>query len=152
MQAAGFQLTHRFGTINDSFELSFKMLNTKIDLFFFYEDPNDARIYWNGGTQARTGCVPLCMHIGDLNARSKKFRYEFSRFTLCWAALRDLHVRVPCDTQGYIAELYGPGWRTPVSDWDWKASPSNVRPNGAWPQFLWPETIQCDDCVHHVQQ
>ena len=35
---------------------------------------------------------------------------------------------------------------TPVTQWDWKASPPNVKPNGVWPQLLWPQLIQCDVC------
>ena len=52
--AKGMRLTHRFGNNADSFELSFKLNNIKLDLFFFYEDPV-TKDYWNGGTQARTG-------------------------------------------------------------------------------------------------
>jgi hypothetical protein len=58
MQAQGFRLTHRFGYLNDSFELSFKLDDLKVDLFFFYVDEK-ANLFWNGGTQARTGFVFL---------------------------------------------------------------------------------------------
>ena len=36
----------------DSFELSFQGGDIKLDMFFFYEEPDHM---WNGGTQARTG-------------------------------------------------------------------------------------------------
>jgi len=57
-------------------------------------------------------------------------------------------VRVPCDTLRYIRANYGDGWFSPVTRWDWKASPPNVRPNGAWPREDFSEVIQCDVCPH----
>lgn len=38
--------------MEDSYELSFRDRDVKLDVFFFYEE--DAYV-WNGGTQARTG-------------------------------------------------------------------------------------------------
>ena len=38
--------------VSDSFELSFQGGDTKLDVFFFYEEES---YMWNGGTQARTG-------------------------------------------------------------------------------------------------
>ena len=68
MQAEGFEISHRFGRINDSFELSFKLHGTKIDMFFFYDDANTPDIVWNGGTQARTGyvCMKVLLDIYEL--------------------------------------------------------------------------------------
>lgn len=119
LQGLGLRLSHRFGTLRDSFELSFQALKTglKLDVFFFYAhnrtpattliDDGDRSLlartqgWWNGGTQARTGL---------------KFRYSFPAITLCWAnLLRQLDVRIPCDTEAWVAANYGPTWRTPVS-------------------------------------
>jgi len=111
----GFLLKHKFGVVNDSFELSFIMDELKLDIFFFYEELD---YIWNGGTQVRTG---------------KKFKYIFQKFELCWTRLLDLLVRVPCETKDYILSNYGENWNTPVKIWDWKASPPNVRENGEWP-------------------
>ena len=41
-------------------------------------------------------------------------------------------------------------WRAPVTTWDWKASPPNVRPNGQWPQEEWAEVVQCKVCRHKI--
>jgi fukutin len=57
---------------------------------------------------------------------------------------------VPCDTLTYILANYGADWAKPVTHWDWKASPANVKPNGMWDAALWPQVIQCDNCVHRV--
>lgn len=130
MENMGLRLSHRFGTLSDSFELSFKSdAGVKLDIFFFYVEDDHT---WNGGTQARTG---------------RKFKYRFPLFELCWGDLTGLAVRVPCDTEPFVAANYGTDWRKVVKQWDWKASPPNVKPNGVWPASLWPKLIQCDVCA-----
>lgn len=42
-------LMHSFGRVNDSFELSFRNEDTKLDIFFFYEESDHV---WNGGTRS----------------------------------------------------------------------------------------------------
>ncbi|AWP14800.1 putative fukutin isoform 8 [Scophthalmus maximus] len=121
---AGLSLKHKFGKVEDSLELSFVSDDVKLDIFFFYEDGD---IVWNGGTQAKSG---------------KKFKYVFPRFSLCWAELLELKVRVPCETLDYVTANYGASWSVPVKSWDWKSSPSNVQENGAWPPAEWAGLIQ----------
>lgn len=41
-------LLHSFGRVNDSFELSFRNEDTKLDIFFFYTEVDHI---WNGGTR-----------------------------------------------------------------------------------------------------
>ncbi|CAL1293505.1 unnamed protein product [Larinioides sclopetarius] len=117
-------LTHSFGKVEDSFELSFRDNDLKLDIFFFYDEET---YVWNGGTQARTG---------------KKFKYVFPKFQLCWTEFLEMKVRVPCQTEEYIKANYGPKWFEPVKVWDWKSSPPNVLENGQWPFEEWPEVIQ----------
>lgn len=121
---AGLKLKHRFGKVEDSLELSFLSFNVKLDIFFFYDDRD---VVWNGGTQAKSG---------------RKFKYVFPPFSLCWAELLELKVRVPCQTLDYVMANYGASWNTPVHTWDWKTSPSNVQENGVWPPGEWAELIQ----------
>nr|XP_057912802.1 fukutin [Doryrhamphus excisus] len=123
-QAAGLSLKHKFGKVEDSLELSFVRDNVKLDVFFFYQDKD---VTWNGGTQAKSG---------------KKFKYIFPRFSLCWAELVDVRVRVPCETLDYVTANYGPAWNVPLKTWDWKSSPDNVQENGVWPLSQWEELIQ----------
>ncbi|XP_053152039.1 ribitol-5-phosphate transferase FKTN [Hemicordylus capensis] len=124
-QKAGLPLKHKFGKVEDSLELSFQGEDdVKLDIFFFYEEDNHV---WNGGTQAKSG---------------KKFKYLFSKFTLCWTEFIELRVRVPCETLQYIEANYGKDWKIPVKAWDWKTSPPNVQPNGIWPIDEWEEVIQ----------
>ncbi|CAN9504650.1 unnamed protein product [Ophioblennius macclurei] len=121
---AGLTLKHKFGKVEDSLELSFLGDDVKLDIFFFYEDGD---IVWNGGTQVKSG---------------RKFKYIFPRFSLCWAELLELKVRVPCQTLDYVKANYGSTWNVPVRIWDWKSSPSNVMENGVWPPAEWAELIQ----------
>uniref|UniRef100_A0A3B4X0W5 Fukutin n=1 Tax=Seriola lalandi dorsalis TaxID=1841481 RepID=A0A3B4X0W5_SERLL len=121
---AGLSLKHKFGKVEDSLELSFLSEDVKLDVFFFYEN-ND--IVWNGGTQAKSG---------------RKFKYVFPRFSLCWAELLELKVRVPCETLDYVTANYGASWSVPMRSWDWKSSPSNVQENGVWLLSEWAEVIQ----------
>ncbi|KAF4525981.1 hypothetical protein B566_EDAN000773 [Ephemera danica] len=120
----GLRLKHWFGQLNDSLELSFVSGDLKLDLFFFYEEGN---VLWNGGTQAKSGL---------------KFKYNFPHFSLCWTEFLELKVRVPCETLSYIQANYGASWDIPQQQWDWKSSPPNVKPNGAWPRSIWPQVIR----------
>lgn len=70
------------------------------------------------------------------------FRYIFPHFSLCWAELLELKVRIPCETLDYVMANYGKTWNVPVRSWDWKTSPSNVQENGMWPPAEWDELIQ----------
>ncbi|XP_077500425.1 ribitol-5-phosphate transferase FKTN-like [Amblyomma americanum] len=117
-------LTHLFGKVEDSYELSFRDRDVKLDIFFFYEEDDHV---WNGGTQARTG---------------KKFKYTFPKFKLCWTEFLDIKLRIPCETQKYIEANYGSNWFQPIKRWDWKASPPNVEENGVWPVEEWPHVIK----------
>lgn len=121
---AGLSLKHKFGKVEDSLELSFLSDDVKLDIFFFYQDGG---IVWNGGTQAKSG---------------RKFKYIFPQFSLCWAELLELKVRVPCETLDYVMANYGATWSVPVRSWDWKSSPSNVQENGVWPHDKWSDLIQ----------
>lgn len=125
-ETIGLRLKHRFGRIEDSFELSFRTDEdfVKLDIFFFYEEKD---YMWNGGTQARTG---------------KKFKYTFPTFTLCWTDFLELKVRIPCETESYVMANYGSDWHVPIREWNWKKSPPNVRENGRWDEKDWGEVIQ----------
>ncbi|XP_061192581.1 ribitol-5-phosphate transferase FKTN-like [Saccostrea echinata] len=124
MERAGLPLKHVFGKVSDSYELSFKAGEVKLDIFFFYEEGDTM---WNGGTDASSG---------------EKLKYVFPKFDLCWTLLLDIRVRVPCPTQPYIEANYGKQWDIPVKSWDWKSNAFNVRPNGVWPKSEWKEVIQ----------
>lgn len=120
----GFLLTHVFGKVSDSYELSFHAGDIKLDLFFFYEADE---YYWNGGTHHETG---------------QKYKYEFPKFAMCWTVFLDLKVRVPCPPEPYIEANYGRNWSEPIRNWEWNKSPSNIKENGVWPKEEWKEVIQ----------
>lgn len=124
LENTGLVLTHRFGKVTDSFELSFLYGDIKLDIFFFYVTD---KYVWNGGTQASTG---------------NKYKYIFPPFKLCWTEFLELWVRVPCPSEPYIHANYGPRWMIPVKNWDWKYSPNNVIENGQWAKKEWDDVIQ----------
>ncbi|KAL3252401.1 hypothetical protein MRX96_017713 [Rhipicephalus microplus] len=90
-------LTHLFGKVEDSYELSFRDRDVKLDIFFFYEEDDHI---WNGGTQARTG---------------KKFKYTFPKFKLCWTEFLDIKLRIPCETENPPNVEENGIW--PVEEW-----------------------------------
>ncbi len=53
-----------------------------------------------------------------------------------------MKIRVPCETESYIEANYGKNWSVPVTKWDWKRSPPNVKENGVWPESEWGRVIQ----------
>ena len=125
MEREGLMLTHSFGRLNDSFELSFEgEERIKLDLFFFYEEDD---YVWNGGTEAHNG---------------QKYKYYFSQFDLCWTEFLETKVRVPCQALEYVKANYGENWFEPVKNWVWYESPPNVEKNGVWPKDQWDEVIQ----------
>lgn len=128
----GMPLLHIFGKPEDSFELSFRDGNIKLDIFFFYEDDFN---YWNGGTDSKTG---------------QKYKYIFPKFNLCWSQFLSLLLRVPCDSEAYIMANYGINWSIPIETWDWKTSPSNVKPNGRWLPEEYSNVIQLTPTSDHI--
>jgi hypothetical protein len=136
LRAAGLVLTHRFGQVDDGFELSFGYTEEghelKLDVFFIYRAVGH---FWNAGTDAFNG---------------QKYRYSDVPFTLCWAEFEELVVQVPCETEEYLRTNYGANWFTPVTHWDWKTSPPNVALAGRWDPILWPQVIQCPVCPTKV--
>lgn len=129
LQRSSFSLEHKFGKPEDSLQYAFNMGAIKLDIFFFYED-KFLRKYWNGGTDYDSG---------------DKYKYLFSKFNLCWTEFFDMKVRVPCETETYIKDNYGPNWFSPVKKWDWRHSPPNSIPNGAWAEDELDEVIQLWD-------
>ena len=53
-----------------------------------------------------------------------------------------MKVRVPCETLSYVEANYGTNWFEPVTKWDWKKSPPNVRENGQWSKDEWTDVIK----------
>ncbi|CAL4090383.1 unnamed protein product, partial [Meganyctiphanes norvegica] len=86
----GLQLTHKFGKWDDSFELSFKEDEIKLDIFFFY---TEGATMWNGGTQARTGKK---FKYGS----QAKPRYSMRCYT-CWISVLNVRVSQTCEIRNF---------------------------------------------------
>ncbi|XP_055337401.1 ribitol-5-phosphate transferase FKTN-like [Paramacrobiotus metropolitanus] len=119
----GFETAYRLGMKNDSLQISFAFDETKVDIYFFYEEFNQV---WNGATAYVAG---------------QKFKYTFPRFTLCWTSFLGILVRIPCQPLTYIRANYGDTWFRPVEKWDWRISPPNAQLNGFWTENQKTEAI-----------
>ena len=143
-------LMHSFGRVNDSFELSFRDEEIKLDIFFFYKEKDHV---WNGGTRSDSS-VSEAMFANHVlyhhsTATGFKYKYTFPPFSLCWTDFLGLKFRIPChSTRQYIEANYGKEWFRPVREWDWRTSPPNVAPNGQWDKADWPQVIQSFQMPH----
>jgi len=51
--------------------------------------------------------------------------------------LGGLELPVPAETEAYLVHCYGPGWRQPVTVWNWFLSPPNAELLLHWRDFYW---------------
>ena len=128
LQMADLQLIHQFGQPNDSFEVSFRNEDIKLDIFFFYLDHQTGHT-WSGGTDT---------------SNCDKTKYLFAPFGLCWTEFLGRLFRIPCPTLPYIEANYGKNgsWFKPSKEWHWKHSPPNAIFNGRWPESQWSQVIR----------
>lgn len=90
----------------------------------------------------RRGPVGLDLFLlrdgGDLYIEDYPFdRHSYCSGTHLKTAVRAMQVDgfavpVPTDTERYLEHLYGPQWRTPVTQWDWLLSPPNTTVHLHW--------------------
>ncbi len=82
------------------------------------------------------GPVQLDLFYLDREGDMQVDRTAFDRHSLCVATHPAMPttplpvaagtVPAPADREAYLAHLYGPDWRIPVADWDWRLSPPNM--------------------------
>ena len=106
MQEAGFEIYHTFGYPENSFEISLTRKGIKTDLFFFY--PRGDKVY----------------HCAFFKGQ-QRIDYEYDRFDLQDIDFLGHRFSAPTNILRYVTTKYGPGWQTPVVDWDWAYSPAN---------------------------
>jgi len=107
MEHQGFVLKRQLGAIERGLELTFQKSGINLDIFFFYDDAG------------------LIFHSAWL--RGLELRYYYRPFKLKTSSFKGVNVRVPENTEDYIVQKYGAGWRTPDMNWNWAFSPKNVR-------------------------
>jgi len=106
----GWQVAHIFGKRDMGFELSFIRKKVRLDIFFFYEENGR---YWHGAWRNTEKGFNL-------------IKYYYEPFGLKEVEFKGHKFNIPSDPLTYIQTKYGPGWRTPVKEWDWAFGPSNA--------------------------
>lgn len=109
MKRAGFTHERTLGRLNHGYELSFRRKGIRVDLFFYYKDATG--FYHAAWVKRRT---PI--------------RYRYDRFSLAPLEFRGRTFLAPSPVEGFLVTKYGPVWRTPVVEWDWKWDPKNAQP------------------------
>lgn len=111
MKREGFTHRRTFGSPALGLELAFRRAGIKVDVFFYYlDDAGRFHAAWPAG--------------------GRPLRYSYWPFGLAPLAFLGHTFSAPDDTERFLAAKYGPEWRTPVVEWDWKWGPRNA---GAWP-------------------
>jgi len=104
----GFEIYHRFGVLDNGYEVSFKRDNVKVDFFFFYRDANT---WW---------------HSAWYQGKQLFFEFNHKLFDILQKdKFLGLEVNLPYDTDQYLIARYG-DWRTPDKDWHWAKDPKCI--------------------------
>ena len=108
MLAKGFSLYKTYGTPDRGFQYSFKRHQIKVDLFFYYLDPERQEFFhaaWLWG---------------------KPIRYGYPIFTLAPYPFLGSTFLAPADPVKFLETKYGMDWRIPKTPWDWAYGPKNA--------------------------
>ena len=106
----GWRIEDIFGKRDQGFELAFSRKGVKLDIFFFYKEGDR---YWHGAWKRTEKGENL-------------IKYYYDKFDLKETEFKGRKFSIPADPLKYIETKYGPGWQTPVKDWDWAFGPSNA--------------------------
>jgi hypothetical protein len=111
MQRSGFQMRRVFGNPDLGLEIAFRRQGLKLDVFFYYLDAETGQRFHAAWPK---GQPPI--------------RYEYDAFDLTTLVFMGQKLLAPADPEAFLAAKYGPEWRTPVVEWDWRWGPKNARP------------------------
>lgn len=98
------------------YELSYLRKGSAVDLFILVPDESRQGWSWNS-VWFKKGW--------------KRWKRHMRKQYHPWVGTTDIEFlgnrfRVPMNTEDFILNHYGPGWRTPVKNWDYLHSPSNI--------------------------
>jgi hypothetical protein len=103
---AGFRVHRRFGAPKRGYQWSLKRHKIKTDVFFYYTD--------------RHGRYHAAWQ------KKQPIRYSYWRFDLAPIEFMGEAFLAPDDPERFLMTKYGPGWREPVTEWDWAWGPRNA--------------------------
>lgn len=106
MQRRGFRVRRIFGSPGRGFQIAFRRLGVKLDMFFYYTDERGRyHAAWKQG---------------------EPIRYGYWHFDLAPIGLMGRTFLAPDDPERFLVTKYGPDWREPVTEWDWAWGPKNA--------------------------
>lgn len=108
--AAGWKFQRNHGTLACGFQEAYRIYEVKLDIFYFYETPTT---WWHAAWDG-----------------PNMIRYDYQPFALKQVQFRDIIIPIPADTETYVVTKYGPNWRTPITNWDWRYQPANATRTG----------------------
>lgn len=112
MVAAGFAFDGAKGKPDDGLLLKFASGPIPVDIAFYYRESGFA---WAAGYKGQ-----------DL-----QMRYRYPVFGTEPASLCGVAVFVPSPPEHYLRAIYGPDWRLPVRNWEFRYGPHNVHAHGS---------------------
>lgn len=122
LAAEGFDLYRTLGKLDKltqtGFELSFTRKGSAVDFFILMPDPERPGWLWNS-VWYKQGWKRWKRHM--------RKQYHPWKGTTSISFLERTFL-VPDDTEAYLVNHYGVNWRTPVKNWDYLHSPSNIDP------------------------
>lgn len=122
LAAAGFLHQRSLGDLSRltelGYEVSYLRQGSAVDLFILVPDASRPGWSWNS-VWYKQGW--------------KRWQRHMRKQYHPWVGPVDIEFlghrfRVPANTEAYIVNHYGPGWKTPVKEWDYLHSPSNIGP------------------------
>lgn len=105
----GFEIYHRFGILDNGYEVSFKRDDVKVDFFFFYRNADS---WWHSAWY-----------------KGKQIFFEFSPHLIDGFHITEflgIEVNLPYIPEDYLIERYGDNWKEPDKDWHWAKDPKCI--------------------------
>jgi len=96
----GFRVIHTKGTLTDGYEVAFGRDGVKTDLFLFYDG---GKYYWNA-----------------LWDRKKKIIHLYPKELIQPQKIQIGKYVFNCLGENYVRYVYGPNWKIPKKDFDWR--------------------------------
>ena len=104
----GFELYHQFGTKEKGLEYSFVRRGVKVDLFFFYQDP-ESGFNWMS-VYGGKGMKSMCKYNFPWLANFIEIEFKHEKFM------------VPSNYERYLAAQYGEDWQKRLHGFQFRSS------------------------------
>lgn len=112
---AGYEIRNIYGMFNYGCEIYLRKNGIKTDIMFFYKDEKKGQ-YWNclWDNQCVNGEKDKIKHVYP------KYNFDNFEFSFPKVKLGGELFNMPFSHNDYLSNVYGPDWRTPVKEFDWR--------------------------------